>query len=166
MQQSSGTVAFDGFQGLIHDIGDSNPTRRAVDLKEFTANFSSNGIGPTRGLTIAHFTKKGQALSWNFKLVEPGTYRVEVAHMTRGNTPWVTDGRMRATVGGELVEGDLQETRRVANPKMPTVLTDSIASLGTITIESPGTHTFKLEISSDLNASNLAFRGVTLVPAD
>ena len=73
------------------------------------------GIVPARMLSVGGFNKVGQALSWDFRLVEPGTYDVAVVSLGNPNQA----GRMRATVAGQSVENSLNVRERMKTIELP-----------------------------------------------
>ena len=62
--------------------------------------------------------QKGQALSWDFKLITPGTYKVAVVCESSKEHSWKTVGKMRATLAGQSVQNELKEQERWQNSKM------------------------------------------------
>ena len=165
MQQRDGAVGLDGYQATIHDLKFvPNKPRRPVDFKMFTVPQRGEGIMPGSAMTVTGFNKSGQALSWDFKLAETGTYEVAVVNMVnRGSAVRNVNGRMRATVAGQSVEGELRESQRMDNFRL-TKLADSHCVLGTVTIKAPGAHTLTLEVSSDFTGPSLRLSGVMLLP--
>ena len=161
MQLNDGKVIMDTYNATVHDVEyvPGKPTK-AIDMKMFTVpgrrpllpgeitgpwdyhtyRKPGEGIMPARGITVAGFGTKGQALSWDFKLYKPGTYEIVInGGGTRG---------LRAHVAGQSIEYGSNSPNR---------------GFGTVQIDSPGTYTFTLEVASDLrNASR--YRSVTLVP--
>ena len=119
---------------------------------------------PGRAMTVGGLNRVGSALSWDFRLVEPGTYEVAVVRMVNQGQTWKSEGRMRATVAGQSVENALQERERMKNLGMPSKLQDSLSVLGTVTIGAPGMQTLTLEVASDFAGSGLRLRGVKLLP--
>ena len=106
---------------------------------------------PGRAITVSGFQTKGQALSWDFKLYKPGTYEVVIDCRGVRNQNWDEEGKLRANVAGQSVENRLN----FYNP--------GEAHLGTVQIDTPGTHTLTLEVVSDFrNAPR--YRSVMLVP--
>ena len=165
LQQRDGVVVLDGYQATIHDKEFvPNKPRRPVDFRMFTVPLKGDGIMPDRAMTVGGFNKVGQALSWDFKLIEPGTYEVAVVSLVAKGRAWKADGRMRATVAGQSVENELHERQRLENLGMPSKLKDSLSVLGTVTIGAPGMHTLTLEVSSEFAHSNPSIRSVMLLP--
>ena len=78
--------------------------------------------------------------------------------------PWKVNGKMKATIANQSVENELIEHQRIKNNCMPSKLMDLISVLGTITLDSPGTHTMTLGILSDFENSKPLFRSVMLSP--
>ena len=165
LQQTDGAVVLDGYQATIHDkeFVPSKP-RRAVEFKMFTVPQRGEGIMPGRVLTVGGFNKVGQALSWDFRLVEPGTYEVAVVSLVTKGQTWKSEGRMRATVAGQSVENTLHERERMKNIEIPSNLQESLSVLGTVTIGAPGMQTLTLEVASDFAGSGPRLRGVRLLP--
>ena len=107
---------------------------------------------------------KGQALSWDFRVYKPGTYKVVVVcHVNKGQA-WNVEGRVRAHVAGQSIENELIEDKRVVPHTMNEKILDLHAALGTVKIDSAGAHTLTLEIAEDLTGANPRFRSVMLVP--
>jgi alpha-L-fucosidase len=164
LQQSDGTVILDAFCANIHDIEfEAGKPLRPLDQKLFTVMKKGDGIMPARGLTVA-LNQIGQALSWDFRLVKPGTYKVAVVCDVDKNETWKADGLMRATVSGQSVENALKETERWENPRMASEVMSSVSVLGTVTVTSPGMHTLTLEVTSDFVNSKPNVRNVQLLP--
>ncbi len=119
---------------------------------------------PARGLTVSGFQTKGQALSWDFRVYKPGTYKVVVVCHAGRNQTWNVQGRMRANVAGQSVESELIESKRVTTPTMDSGVVDLHSVLGTVEIDSPGARTLTLEIASDFTGTKPKVRSVMLVP--
>jgi len=172
MQLSDGKVLMDTYNANIHDVEyvPGKPTK-AIDMKMFTVpdrrplqpgeitgpwdyqmyKKPGEGIMPGRAITVSGFQTKGQALSWDFKLYKPGTYEVVIDCRGVRNQNWDEEGKLRANVAGQSVENRLN----FYNP--------GEAHLGTVQIDTPGTHTLTLEVASDFrNAPR--YRSVMLVP--
>jgi alpha-L-fucosidase len=164
LQQSDGTVILDAYSSTIHDIEfEAKKPLHPLDQKAFTIIKKGNGIMPTRGLTVG-LNQTGQALSWDFRLIEPGTYKVAVVCNVNEDQEWKADGRMRATVAGQSVENKLEEYERWENPRMATEVMSSVSVLGTVKINTAGMYTFTLEVTSDFINSKPNIRNVQLLP--
>ncbi|EMI43323.1 glycosyl hydrolase [Rhodopirellula sp. SWK7] len=172
MQLNDGTVIMDTYNANIHDaqIVPGKPTK-AIDMRMFTVpdrrplqpsdytepwdyqmyRKPGEGIMPGRAITVSGFQTKGQALSWDFKIFEPGYYEVIVHCNGAGNQKADTKGRLRAHVAGQSIENKLSFLER------------GQAYLGKIEIETPGTYTFTLEVASDFKSAP-RYRSVTLLP--
>ncbi len=73
LQLTDGKVLMEAYNARIHDLETMpNQPNKAIDMKMVTVPQRGEGIMPGRGLTVTGFNKKGQALSWDFKVVEPG----------------------------------------------------------------------------------------------
>ena len=148
------------------------PDRRPMQPSDYTGPWDyqmyrkqGEGIMPGRGLTVSGFHTKGQALSWDFKVYEPGRYQVAVVcHVNKGRN-WNADGRVRVSVAGQTVENQLIESKRVETITMPHFL-EVYSNIGTVKIDNPGTHSLTLEVSSDFNDAKPRLRGVVLIPAN
>ena len=158
MQMNDGKVILDTYNATIHDAQyvPGKPTK-AIDMKMFTVpdrrplqasdhtgpwNYQmyrkpGEGIMPGRAITVSGFQTKGQALSWDFKIFQPGTYDVVVNCSGVNNRRGEVEGKLRASVAGQSIESQLNLADR------------GRASLGKIEIDSPGTYTFTLEVAAD-----------------
>jgi alpha-L-fucosidase len=166
LQQQDGSVILDAFCSTIHDKEFvANKPLRPIDQKLFTVMKKGEGIIPARGLTVA-LNEAGQALSWDFRLVEPGTYKVAVVSNVNEGQEWKADGSMRVTVAGQSVENKLDETERWGNHRMAHDVMSSVSILGTVKINSVGMHTLTLEVSSDFIDSKPNIRNVQLLPIE
>lgn len=165
LQQADGTVLLDAYKATIHDkeFLPKKP-RRAVDFKMFTVPLRGEGIMPARMLSVGGFSKVGQALSWDFRLVEPGTYKAAVVSLGSAGPAGQSKGRMRVTVAGQSVENALQGRERLKTIELPSRLRESLSVLGTVTIAAPGMQTLTLEVASDFAGSAPRIRGVELLP--
>ncbi len=130
----------------------------------FTVPQGGQGIMPGRGLTVAGFHTQGQALSWDFRLYRPGTYKVVVVCHTNEGRAWNVEGQLRAHVAGQSVENKLIESKRVAAPTMNAHTMNLHAVLGTVKISTAGANTLTLEVASNLTGGRPLFRSVMLVP--
>lgn len=130
MQQQDGTVLLDGYQSTIRDKEYiPNKPLRPLDHRVFSITKSGDGVKPGRGMTVGGLKEVGQALSWDFRLLEPGSYEVAVLSMINKTAEWKADGRMSASVAGQSVENELIERERVDNPRMASKLQNSISIL-------------------------------------
>ena len=164
MQQWDKKLILDTYHATIHDKEIvTNKPLRPIDQRIFTVLEKGTGIMPARGMTVA-LDQKGQALSWDFRLIEPGTYKVVVLCDIAKDQKWKTDGRMRITVAGQSVENKLEESDRLENPRMSTEVMSSVSILDTVKINTAGMHTLSLELSSDFIDSKPNVRNVQLWP--
>ncbi|WP_197231637.1 alpha-L-fucosidase [Novipirellula artificiosorum] len=165
MQLSDGKVVMGTYNANIHDLETvAGKPSNAKDMKMYTVPAKGIGIMPARGLTVAGFQTKGQALSWELEVYRPGTYEVVVVCHAGRNQSWDVEGSVRAIVSGQSVENRLIEDKRVATPAMDPGVVDLHCVLGTVEIESAGTHTLSLEVASDFTGAKPKFRAVMLVP--
>ena len=165
MQLSDGKVVLGTYNANIHDLETvSNKPDRAIDMKMFTVPLKGKGIMPARGLTVTGFQTKGQALSWDFSVYQPGTFEVAVVCHAGRNQKWNVDGTLRAKVSGQTVESQLIENKRVVTPAMDPKVVDLHCVLGTVEISSAGEHTLTLEVASDFTGTHPKFRSVVLTP--
>lgn len=166
LQQRDGTVILDAFRSTIHDKEFvANKPLRPLDQRIFTVMKKGEGIMPARGMTVG-LEQTGQALSWDFRLIEPGTYKVAVICDIAKDQEWKADGHMRATVAGQSVENKLEEHERWENPRMATNVMRSVSILGTVKINTVGMQTLTLEVTSDFIKTNPNIRSVQLLPVD
>lgn len=185
-QLADGKVMMDAYNANIHDLHyvAGKPTK-AIDMKMFTVpnrrpqqpkdyegpwdyqmfKKQDEGIVPGRGLTVSGFSKKGQALSWYFKVYEPGDYDVVVVCHVGKDEIWKADGKMRAYVSGQSVENQLFENKRVKTITMPKHM-ELQSVLGSIKIDTSGSYSLTLEVSSDFRDNVPKFKGVILVPVN
>ena len=165
MQSGDGKACLGAYNATIHDLEIiPNKPNNAKVMKMFTVPQSGQGIMPGRGLTIAGFHTKGQALSWDFRMYQPGTYEVVVVCHTNKTRAWNVDGRVRAHVAGQSVESKLIESKRVAAPTMNAHTMNLHAVLGTVEINAGGAHTLTLEVASTFTGAKPPLRSVMLVP--
>ncbi|MCH6259020.1 alpha-L-fucosidase [Puniceicoccaceae bacterium K14] len=167
MQQNNGVVDLNAYRARIHEKKQvPNKLLHAIDYKMFTVTQKGEGIMPGRGLTVSGLNRPGQYLTWDFKLFEAGVYDVAVVSLVNHLAPWKSDGRMRVTVAGKSVEGELVEQKRMENQRMPKKLNDSLAVLGTVVIDTPGTYTLTLEVTEEFVKNPPSVRSVRLLPAE
>ena len=165
MQQRDGTVMLDGYQSTIRDKEFiPNKPLRPLDHRVFTVQKDGDGILPGSSMVIRGLKQVGQALSWDFRLVEPGTYQVALVSMINKSAEWKSDGRMRVAVAGQSVENELNERERLDNPRMPSGLKNSVSILGTVKIDAPGMQTLTLEVAANFINTNPNVRSVMLLP--
>ena len=163
LQQRDGTVILDAFYSTIHDKEFiANKPLRPIDQRSFTVQKKGKGIMPTRGMTVG-LNEKGQALSWDFRLVEPGTYKVAVLSNILDHEIWKTNGTVRVTVAGQSIDGKLKEAERWENRRMAAEVKSSVSILGTITINTVGMHTLTLEVTSDFTDLKPNIKNVQLL---
>lgn len=161
LQQNDGSVFLDGYKAIIHDRGFvPDKPRRPLDFKEFTVPQGGEGIVPARMLSVGGFDTKGQALSWDFRLVEAGTF--EVAVVTVGGAS--EGGRLRATVSGQSVENTLTTREKLKSIQLPSHVLESLSVLGTVKITAAGMQTLTLEVTHDFAGSGPRIRSVRLLP--
>ena len=186
LQLTDGKVLLDAYNATIHDLEfvPEKPTK-AIDMMMFTVpdrrpmqpvdytgpwdyqmyKKPGEGIMPGRGLTVSGFDTKGQALSWDFKVYEPGSYDVAVVcHVNKGKD-WSSDGKVKVSVAGQSVENQLVESKRVETITMPKSQ-ELYSNIGTVKINNPGAHSITLELSSDFKDAKPRIKGVVLIPTD
>ncbi|MGJ8550744.1 alpha-L-fucosidase [Winogradskyella wichelsiae] len=166
LQQQDGTVILDAFRSTIHDEEFvPNKPQRPLDQRIFTVLKKGKGIMPTRGMTVG-LEKEGQALSWDFRMLKPGKYKVVVISSVKEEHPWKTNGSMRVTVAGQSVENKLIENERYNNERMATEMKCSVTILGTIEIDTVGMQTLTLEVTSAFTDEIPNVLSVQLLPID
>ena len=194
LQLTDGKVLLDTYNANIHDLEfvPEKPTK-AIDMKMFTvaerrpmlpsdhtepweSDYSrpwdyqtykkpGEGIMPARGITVSGFQTKGQALSWDFKVYEPGRFNVVVVcHVTKGSN-WDVGGSVRAHVAGQTVENQLIESKRAETITVPKHV-ELHSVLGAVEIDSAGAHTLTLEIAENLTGGKPNFQRVMLIPTN
>jgi alpha-L-fucosidase len=164
LQQSDGSVILDAFCSTIHDIEFvANKALRPLDQRMFTVMKKGEGVMPARGMTVA-LNKTGQALSWDFRMLEAGIYNVAVVCNINEDKEWESDGRMRVNVAGQSVENKLEEHKRWKNQRMASEVMSSESILGTVEINTLGMQTLTIEVTSDFIDSNLNICSVRLLP--
>ncbi|MDB2607085.1 alpha-L-fucosidase [Zobellia sp.] len=164
IQQQDGTVILDAFRSTIHDAEFvANKPLHPIDQKAFTVMKKGEGIMPTRGMTVG-LDQTGQSLSWDFRLVQPGKYKVAVLNSVTEEHKWKANGRMKATVAGQSVENKLVEKERWNNKRMATEMKASVAILGTVEIKTAGMQTLILEVTKDFTDDIPNVINVQLLP--
>lgn len=131
-------------------------------MKMITVPLKGKGMMAGRGLTVKGFDKKGQALSWDFSIHEPGVYDVVAICNMGDDIEWAADDRVRATVAGQVVEGPLTEYKRV---ETLVKMAESHCILGTVKIEHAGPYSLTFELTSDFDDVKPSFRGAMLMPS-
>ena len=160
LQQNDGSVLLDAYTAIMHDKEPvPDKPRRALDFKMFTVPLGGEGIMPGRMLSVDKFNQAGQALSWDFRLVEPGTY--EVAVITLGTND---KARLRASVAGQAVESVLHEREKMHTIELASEVSESLAVLGTVEIGTAGMQTLSLEVAADIVGPTPLIRAVKLLP--
>jgi alpha-L-fucosidase len=166
MQQQDGTVILDAFRATIHDNEFvANKPLKPLDQKIFTVMKKGEGIMPTRGMTVG-LDKVEQAISWDFRMVKPGTYKVAVLSSIKDEHKWKTDGSMRVTVAGQSVENKLIEQERWDNKRMATEMKCSVSIVGNVKINTLGMHSLTLEVTSEFTDYTPNILSVQLIPID
>ncbi|MGJ8744461.1 alpha-L-fucosidase [Polaribacter sp.] len=166
LQQQDGTVILDAFRATVHDKDIvANKALRPLDQRLFTVMKKGKGIMPARGMTVG-LNKEGEALSWDFRILKPGTYKVAVLSSVSEHDKWKSDGSMRVSVAGKSVENKLIEQERWNNERMATEMKCSVAILGKIKINTLGMQTLTLEVTSDFNNETPNIINVQLLPID
>ena len=164
VQLTDGKVLMDAYNGRIHDLQPiPNKPVKAADMKMLTVPQKGEGIMAGRGMTVAGFDKKGQALSWDLKMYEPGNYDVVVVCHVNEDETWKADGKVKVTIAGQTVVNELTEYKRVPTITMPHYL-ELYSLIGTVKIDKPITDSLRLEIASDFTGKAPRFRGVMLIP--
>ncbi|WP_411825223.1 alpha-L-fucosidase [Luteolibacter sp. AS25] len=161
MQQSDGSIVLDAYTATMHDsefVADK--PRRAVDFKMFTVPLRGEGIMPGRMLSVDHFGEEGQALSWDFRVLEPGDYELSVVTIGEGHK----DGRVRARVSGQEVENALLGGEEKRSIELPPHLKETFSVLGTVKISNPGMQTLTMEVAAEFPGFAPRIRGVRLTP--
>jgi alpha-L-fucosidase len=186
LQQSDGTVMLDAYNATIHDLKyvPEKPSK-AIDMKMFTVSNrrpmladdyvgqwdyqrykrADEGIMPGRGLTVSGFTTQGQALSWDLKMYQSGSYDVVAVYLVDKNAEWEMEGKLRVNIAGQSVENSLTESKRVK-----TITAQKMeyfnSVLGTVNISTPGAQTLTLEVVTDLKGKTPRLKGLMLVPIE
>jgi alpha-L-fucosidase len=166
LQQQDGTVILDAFRATIHDTEIvANKPLRPLDQRLFTVMKKGKGIMPARGMTVG-LNEEGQALSWDFRMMQPGKYKVVVLSSVKEHDKWKTDGSMRVTVAGHSVESKLKEHKRLNNERMATEMKSVVSILGNIEIKTLGMQTLSLEVTSGFTDFTPNIINVQLIPIE
>ncbi len=175
LQLTDDRVMMDAYNANKHDLEyvAGKPTK-AIDMKMFTVpnrrpnqpdNYiglwdyqmykkAGEGIMSGRGLTVSGCQTKGQALSWDFKMYEPGSYDVIAVYIVGENEDWKMDGKLQANLAGQSIEKKLIEQKWAQTITMPKEM-ELQAVLSSVNIDSSGIYTLTLEISLDLQVNHL-----------
>ncbi|WP_303425633.1 alpha-L-fucosidase [Oceanihabitans sp. 2_MG-2023] len=164
VQLTDGKVLMEAYNAQIHDLElIQNKPSKAIDMKMVTVPQKGEGIMPGRGMTVIGFDKKGQALSWDLKVYQPGDYDVMVvSHVTKGEA-WKVDGKLKATIAGQSVESQLSDFKRLETITMPHYL-ELYSKIGKVKLENAGAYTLNLEVASDFLSEKPKIKGVVLIP--
>jgi alpha-L-fucosidase len=120
-----------------------------VELKAHHARIQSTAKEPTlkfdaRGVA-ERWTSEADGLSWTFKLVTPGTFRLQlVTSEKKYGEGWEGGHKVVADVGGTKISGTVEANEKripAHNPYWPYV----VSKLETITLDKPGTVTVSLK---------------------
>lgn len=166
IQQFNGLVNLDGYQAKIHDVEHiPGKPKKVIDYRHFTVMPKDEGIIPAHTMTVGGLTQVGQALSWDFTLNKPGSYDVAVISFVGSEGELVEEsGRVRVTLAGQKIEGDLVSEENFSTNHMALHFKDSRAVLGRVILDSAGTHTLSLEVATESNNALRRIRSVQLVP--
>ena len=160
LQQQDGAVHLWAYKAKIHDHEFiPGKLKRAVDYKMFTVPLKVEGISPERMLSVSGLTNEGDSISWDLKMVTPGDYDIEV--LTLGKKSPAT---MKAYIAGQTVENTLKEHSSEKTIELSTHLHESHATLGRISIASPGIYSLTLEVASNPGEKGPRIRSVRLLP--
>jgi len=167
LQQNDNSVILDVFQCQIHDQEYvPNKPLRPLDHRIFTVPQRGKGVMPARGLTVNGFTQVGQALSWDFRLIQGGKFKVAVVYSLPSDQALKLDGRLRATVGGQSVENKIKEADRWENIRMAHGNDFVSAILGEVVLDAAGMHTLSLAVSQEFKDADPNLAKVMLIPVD
>ena len=106
-------------------------------------------------------------LSWDFKIVRPGTYDVVLLSQTEHSDAWEGGHKLKISVAGEVVRNTVRDQGRLDNPRASSYLRDVVSKIGQVTISKKGTVTLNLK-AEKLNKKkglSLKLRAVQLSPA-
>lgn len=162
LQLTDRKVLMEAYNAKIHDLEPiPNKPDRALDMNMVTVPLRGEGIMAGRGLTVKGFDKKGQALSWDFKVFEPGLYDVVAICNMGDKIEWDADDQVRATVAGQVVEKELVVYKRV---ETLVKMAEAHCIIGTVKIDHPGVYSLTFELTSDFDGAKPSFRGAMLMP--
>lgn len=160
LQQNDGRVLLDSYKATIHERDFiSDKPQRAVDFKTYTVPLKAEGIRPARMLTVEGLNMRGQALSWDFRMVEPGRFKVAVITMKEA-----PDYLLQVNVAGQSVKGAIENSEKIKTIELPSHLKEHVTDLGVIDIKNTGMQTLTLEVADDYEGSAPRIRGVSLIP--
>ncbi|MBU2950884.1 alpha-L-fucosidase [Tamlana agarivorans] len=164
IQQQDGTVILDAFRATIHDkVLVSNKPRRPIGHRLFTVPKKGVGVMPARGMTVG-LNQMGDALHWDFRIMNPGTYKVAVICSIKDQEHWNPKGKMKVTVAGHSVENKLIEDKRWDNQRMATEMKCVQSILGTVTINHAGMHTLSAEVTANFTELSPKVISIQLIP--
>lgn len=166
IQQTNGVVSLDGYQANSHDVEYvANKPHKVIDNRQFTVMSVQKGIIPAHTMSVGGLTQVGQALSWDFKLIEPGKYDVAVVSFMGKEGKIVEEsGNVRVTVAGQSLENQLTEYTLSSNVRMAHHFKDALSVVGEVHITSAGAHTLSLEVTSETKNKARRIRSVMLLP--
>jgi alpha-L-fucosidase len=145
IQQPGGIVELRANEGKIQ-----------TTAKTATMGFDARGVAE-------HWTSEADSLSWTFKVVEPGTFDLEVVTSEKKyGDGWDGGHKVVVDVDAEKIAGTVEaHEKRVPphNPYWPYVVT----KLERVTVEKAGTHTISLRAEKIVSDKKL---GLTLVSVD
>ena len=85
------------------------------------------------------------SLHWDFKLLKPGRFRVEILTMWHGKTAWQTGRHVAAEIDSQRLTGELRKNRLNKNPRTQ-YQKEVISVMGHVQLDSPGQHTATLKL--------------------
>ncbi len=149
LQQPGGTVELPAHLAEIHNASRNAP-----------AILGQSGA-------IEHWTNKQNWVSWKFRTITPGRFRVQVILGTsRGSRTLVSGHRVQATVGKSKFTGTLTKSNLVESVRTR-YFKESVTDLGVVALDSTGEHELKVR-ALKINPKapvGIVLAGASLVPA-
>jgi alpha-L-fucosidase len=116
--------------------------------------------------TVEQWRSTGDSLSWDFQLLEPGTFEVELWTVPPRRAPWEGGQVIKVAAAGQELRSPVSEDERGVNPRSPHQRY-VVSRCGQLTLTRAGMHTLQLnmEVAGKENKSGLTLRSIRLVPA-
>ena len=106
-------------------------------------------------------------VTWDVKVIQPGTYDVIVLTQTEHNGAWEGGHKTRLTIDRASVSGIIRSQEKRDNPKSSAYLLDVVSGIGRIKIDEPGMHQVILRMEKIVKKKGIGPKVLTiqLIPA-
>lgn len=163
IESPSGNISLEACKAQIHRLCDTGVSVPGTTTGE--SFFKPVSLGPIG--VIEGWVNNEDWLSWEFKVITPGTFDVEVWTSPGRRGIWEGGHKLKITVAGQQINCTIDDCKMVPSPRSPHQKF-AVTECGHVSITEPGTYTLEVRPEQLISEKGLGLmlRSVNLIRAE